>query len=278
MAKQKNNTQESVDQQNEAIDQSIETVDQVTVEATTEEKMVADAVNAADPIAALTEVKSATGVSDILVTIISTYIALSNALGADAPATQHALENVKSFKSTVVKAPKAKKEPKVKAFNEISALRKIINEYGDVKALLDNVEVSDELKAAITAYTTLAEIPGIDQAVLDHTYAQLVNFGKKGTRSTGPRASFYVKAGDTVYTTLCGALDASGIKKGMLSSPNSDGKVKDLQDVAWRSIRPKLLKGESVVYNEVEYSATEPTVDAVSVVSKFKPIEKPVEA
>ena len=258
MAKQKKNSIEAIDQ-TEAVDQSEANE---AIQMTAEEQLVYAAVNSADPLVALTDVKSTEGVSDILVTIISTYVALFNALGGDAPATQHAFENVKNFKSAAVKAPKVKKEPKAKAFNEVAVLRKLIAEQGDVKTLLDNPEVSDGLKVAITAYTTLADIPGIDQAVLDHTYGQLVNFGKKGSsRATPVRTEdFNVAFEGKNYKTLSGAIYAAGYTKEM------NDKNQRFCDVAWRSARNLILKaaiGDTIESDGKSYTKIAPSDDSI---------------
>jgi hypothetical protein len=246
----------------EAVDQIVDAPEVEHITLTSEELLTFDAVHSADPLTALTEVKSAEGVSDILITVISTYIALFNALGGDAPATQHAFENVKNFKSAAVKAPKAKKEPKAKAFNEVAALRKLIAEQGDVKTLLDNPAVSDELKVAITAYTTLADIPGIDQAVLDHTYGQLVNFGKKGgSRVAANRAEdFNVTFEGKNYKTLSGAIYAAGYTKEL------NDKNQRFCDVAWRAARTLILKaaiGDTVESDGKSYAKIAPSDDSI---------------
>lgn len=280
MARKDKNTVEAQDQEHSEIQEQEQEQEQEHNEAseivqtdidelTTEEMAIHDALNSDDVFGSLAELKTSEKLSDIAKTIISTYIALSNALGEDAPATLHALKNLQEFKSTKVKAPKSKKEPKIPKFNEASVLKEILAmEAPDFSSLLENSLVSDGLKIAITTYTTLASIEDIDESVLATSLAGLTNFGKKpGNRGKPIRTAIHVQAGDTVYTTLCGALEVNGLTKLEIIT-DDNGKTRSAQDLAWRTIRPKLVKGESIEYKGVTYSPVKPTDDAVSIVSK----------
>jgi len=224
------------------------------------------------------DIGNAEGCDEILKTIISTYFALKTALGVEAIATGIQFNNIVNFKPSKKKAPKAKKEAK---FNEVKVLRAIFKDVEDpdtdtdlteVKVLLDDDRISDELKAAITTHFTVAEMDLSDD-VKELALDALLNYGRKrksgGGGGTNVRATYNIRAGDLVYSNLCAALQANGLTKDVIiPSAKEGGKDTTEQDLAWRTIRPKLNKGEVITYDEVEYSATE---DAVTAVTPDKP-------
>ena len=267
MAK-KNRVEEQEAVEQEAVEQ--ETVEQeVAVELTAEEQAVQDALSADDHLQALTDLRDSDVPSDVLKTIISTFLALTNALGADAPATQHALSNLQNFKSAKVKAakgPKAPKAPKEPKFNEVAELKKVLgSEEPDFQSLLDNDKVSDDLKVAITTYTTLASIDGIDQSVVDAAKTTLANFGSKGRRkASGPTEEFNVESEGVIYKNLAAALRAHGHSNDLVDI--GDGKSARKIDIAWRAVRGKLLAGElgtEVNHAGHTYTKVAPSADAV---------------
>lgn len=251
--------QEAVEQ--EAVEQ--EAVEQEVIELTAEEQAVQDALAADDHLAALSDLRDSDVPSDVLKTVISTFLALTNALGADAPATQHALSNLQNFKSAKVKAAKGPKAPKEPKFNETAELKKVLaEEVPNFQPLLDNDKVSDALKVAITTYTTLASLDGIEQAVVDAAFAALTNFGSKGKRKapSGPTEEFNVEFDGVTYKNLAAAVYAAGYTKEL-----NDKKQREC-DVAWRAIRGKLLAakiGESVEYDGKSYTKVAPSADAI---------------
>lgn len=241
-----------------------ESVEQETAfELTIEEQAVQDALSADDHITALTDLRDSDVPSDVLKTIIGTFLALTNALGADAPATQHALTNLQNFKSAKVKAAKGPKAPKEPKFNEVAELKKVLAEESpNFQPLLDNDKVSDALKIAITTYTTLASLDGIEQAVVDAAKATLANFGSKGKRkaSSGPTEEFNVEFDGVTYKNLAAAVYAAGYTKEL-----NDKNQREC-DIAWRAIRTKLLAakiGDTVEYDGKSYTKVAPSADAI---------------
>jgi len=252
-------------------------VEETVVELSPEEVAIQAALDSDDPLTELNTLADSENCSEILNTIIGTYIALLNALGEDAPATQRALENVVTFKPAKLKTKRAKKVPK---FNELKILRDSIkndNLKEVTDQMLENDRVSDELKTEIITYNTLKDI-GADEAVVVNAYNNLINFGKKRkTGGTTTRATFNIKAGDFIHGSLCGALEANRILKTNMAPSVEGKKDHSEQDAAWRTIRPKLLKGESTKYNGVEYSPTDEAVTYVKPVATKEATEEATE-
>lgn len=254
-------TKEEVVEQETVEQTEVEQTEEV-IELTAEEQAVQDALSADDHIAALTNLRDSDVPSDVLKTVISTFLALTNALGSDAPATQHALTNLQNFKSAKVKA-KGSKAPKEPKFNEIAELKKVLAEESpNFQPLLDNDKVSDLLKIAITTYTTLAGLDGIEQAVVDAAKETLANFGSKGRRkaSSGPTEEFNVEYDGVAYKNLASAIYAAGYSKDL-----NDKNQREC-DVAWRAVRGKLLAAEMgavVEYDGKSYTKIAPTADAI---------------
>lgn len=251
-------------------EETIEEVGQETAESaplTAEEQSVQDALSADDHIAALNDLRDSDVPSDVLKTIIATFLALTKALGADAPATQHALTNLQNFKSAKVKAAKVPKAPKEPKFNEVAELKKVLaEETPNFQSLLDNDKVSDALKVVITTYTTLSGLEGIEQAVVDAAKESLVNFGSKGKRSGSgvPKEDFNVESEGVTYKNLAAALRAHGHDNEFVEV--GDGKKARRIDIAWRAVRGKLLAGElgtAVDHAGHTYTKVAPTADAV---------------
>lgn len=255
MAKKEKIQEEVVEAvETESVDQPTE-----TVELSPEQQAIQDALNADDHIGALTALKTAEGTSDKLATIIATFLALTGALGADAPATQHALANLQSYKPEAAKKAKEPKEPK---FNEVAELKKAL-EVGDdaVKALLNNDKVSDALKVVITTYFTLAELDGVEQAVVDNAKVALVNYGRKSGRSaSAPVEAFNVESDGVVYTNLAAALRAHGFNNDTVTIGEKTGRSIDF---AWRAVRGKLLKDGVGTYNGKTYTKVAVTEGAI---------------
>lgn len=251
----------------EVVEQAeVEQQEAQAVELTAEEQAVQDALSADDHISALTSLRDSDVPSDTLKTIISTFLALTNALGADAPATQHALSNLQNFKSAKVKAPKGPKAPKEPKFNEVAELKKVLaEETPNFQPLLDNDKVSGELKIAITTYTTLAGLDGIEKSVVDAALATLANFGSKGKRKvSGPTEEFNVESDGVTYKNLAAALRAHGHDNELVDI--GDGKKARRIDIAWRAVRSKLLAGElgvAVEHAGKTYTKVAPSADAI---------------
>jgi hypothetical protein len=239
---------------------------ETAVELTVEEQAVQTALSADDHIEALTNLRDSDVPGDVLKTVISTFLALTNALGADAPATQHALTNLQNFKSAKVKAAKGPKAPKEPKFNEVAELKKVLAEESpDFQPLLDNDKVSDALKIVITTYTTLAGLESIDQAVVDTAKSALANFGSKSKRKTsGPTEEFNVESGGIIYKNLAAALRAHGHDNEVIEI--GDGKKARKIDIAWRAVRGKLLAGElgtAIDHAGHTYTKVAPSADAI---------------
>jgi hypothetical protein len=237
--------------------------DQPEVESTalTEEQI---ALNVAINDGTLSALRDAETTSGALVTLITIYMALQGAIGDEAGATVNALANLKAFQPAKVKAAKV---PKEKAFNEVKALKDAMADEHDAVAALDilvtDERISEDLKNAIITYTTLLHIDGIPQAITDGAWETLGNFGRKGKSGTrvasGPRVAFGIEVDGVVYGALTAAIKAQGITKEITGDNKSDD-----ADIAWRTIRPKLLKDGVAEYNGVTYTKTDAPVTAVA--------------
>ena len=254
--------------QSQVEEQEVRPEKQATAEVpvlTAEEQSIQDALSADDHINALEALKAAETTSPVLVTVISTFLALTKALGSDAPATQHALNNLQNFKSAKAKAPKAAKATKEPKFNEVAELKKVLaQETPDFQPLLDNEKASDALKVAITTYTTLAGLDGVDQSVVDAAKAALASFGGKSRKASTTVEEFNVESEGVAYKNLAAALRAHGHDNELVEL--GDGKKARKIDIAWRAIRPKLLAGEigtAVDHGGKTYTKITPSADAV---------------
>lgn len=257
--------------QEEVVEQEVEATEtqpEQVVELSSEQQAIQDALNADDHIHALTVLKTAEGTSDKLATIIATFLALTNALGAEAPATVHALANLQSYKPEVgkkAKSAKGPKEPKEPKFNEVAELKKALaaEDDSEVRALLNNDKVSDALKVVITTYFTLAELEGIEQVVVDNAKIALVNYGRKSGRAAPTTAEdFNVEYAGNTYKTLSGAIYAAGYTKELVGE-----KRQRECDIAWRAARGKILKaaiGESIESDGKTYTKVAPTDSAIA--------------
>jgi len=241
--------------------QAEETTQEVVL--TAEELAVNEALAADNHIGALTELAESELSGPILKTIIKTFIALTNALGSEAPATQHALSNLSNFKSEVVKAKKerAKKEPK---FNEVAELKKVLaEETPNFESLMGDERVSDVLKTLITTYTTLSGIEGMDEAVVANAKANLAMHGGKGRKraaSTNPVEEFHVESEGVTYKNLAAALRAHGHDNDTIEK---DGKQIRKIDLAWRAVRGPLLKDGKGEFDGKTYTKVAPSPDAI---------------
>lgn len=235
-----------------------------------EQKAIKDAFESDDVVVALTNIQNTEGTSEILSTMIITYIALMNALGADAPATEHAKANLLAYEPAKVKAKKEKKEP---AFNEVKELKKVLEtEVPDFSGLMSDERVSEALKIEITTFTTLADLE-VPQAVKDSAMDRLKSFGSKNKKVRGggtAQQACYVQAGDTglIYTNLAGALRAHGYGDDLIETET--GKKHRAIDIAWRATRKAILENGTVEYDGVTYTKVEPTEDAISTARKSK--------
>ena len=127
------------------VETTAEPVVEPVVELTDEEIAIDAALKSDEPLVSLASLAAEETTDDVLKTVIGTYLALMTALGEEAPATNHALANLKSFKPA--KKKKAKKEPK---FNELKLLKSAITDdeidFDAIKSMLDNDKVSEGLK------------------------------------------------------------------------------------------------------------------------------------
>lgn len=241
--------------------------DEQVVELTVEQQGIKDALSADDHIAALKELQASDTTSERLGTIIATFLALTNALGADAPATKHALANLESYKPDAAKkqkAPKAPKEPKYNELKDLQAALSAEGKIGALTALSEDTRISSGLSVALTTYLTLVNLD-VDQAVKDAALVTLSSFGKsRGSRAqSGDREVFHVQTSNDgkIYTTLCGALEGQGILKTEIVTVGD--KQRSAQDIAWRAIRGKLLADGAAEYNGVTYSKVAPSDSAI---------------
>ena len=231
-----------------------------------EARLIDNAFQNDDPLGALKNIIDNPETEEVFKTVIGTYLALLSALGDDSPATQHALENMKTFKPA--KKKKAKKAPKPKKFNEVKALRDALSneedeDFESVKALLDHDEVSEDLKVAITTYFTLKDLEGVDEMVISSAYNNLVNFGRKRKGAPRNRATFHVDMDGVKYANLSTAIHLN------YSDDKNDKGQKEC-DIAWRLIRTALLKGEAIELDDRTYTPVEPSDESVPVVRKKK--------
>ena len=227
--------------------------DREEVALTEEQHLLIAALESDDVIGNLSVLKDDEGTTEKLATLITVYIALQNALGDDAGATVNARQNLVNYKPAKVKAAKKPKEPKAPKepkFNERKALAEALET--DSLAILEQDErISEELKVAIITYTTLRGLD-LPEAIVDAAKAILASFGRKGKSGggiSGPRQSFGVEVNGVVYATLTSAISAQGITKAISGENKSDD-----ADIAWRTIRPKLIKDGIANYNDATYS------------------------
>ena len=226
--------------------------DREEVALTEEQHLLIAALESGDVIGNLSVLKDDEGTTEKLATLITVYIALQNALGDDAGATVNARQNLVNYKPAKVKAAKKPKEPKAPKepkFNERKALAEALET--DSLAILEQDErISEELKNAIITYTTLRGLD-LPEAIVDAAKATLASFGRKGKSggTSGPRQSFGVEVNGVVYATLTSAISAQGITKVVSGENKSDD-----ADIAWRTIRPKLIKDGIANYNDATYS------------------------
>lgn len=286
MARKKKEKEEATPETNEEVvseEATTETNEEV-VEKSPEELAIEAALATDDPKVALAELSAVETTDEVLKTVIGTYLALSEALGDEAPATQHALTNLSEFKPAKRKKPKAKKAPK---FNEVKILRGLLaNEdeteaLENVKGMLDDEQVSEELKVVITTYFTLADLgDAIAEPILANALINLKSFGRKRKVSAGgtqSRVDFHVQVDDDkIYTTLCGALAAQGHAKADIVTDEA-GKERSRQDIAWRAIRPKLLSEGSVEFDGSTYKSVPLSDDAIQAKRAPKPAAEVVE-
>ena len=151
------------------------------------------------------------------------------------------------------KAPKAPKEPK---FNERKALTEALD-TDTLSTLIDDERISEELKNAIITYTTLRGLD-LPEAIINAAKATLASFGKGSKGGTsGPRQTFGVEVNGVVYATLTSAIAAQGIEKIITGENKSDD-----ADIAWRTIRPRLIKDGIANYNDATYTKVDSPVAA----------------
>lgn len=244
-----------------------EVVEEVVVEEvvlTQEQQLLIAALESQDYVLAnLSVLKDDEETTEKLATLITVYIALQGALGDEAGATISAHQNLVNYKPAKVKAAKKPKAPKEPKYNERKALAEAL-ETDSLSTLIDDERISEELKNAIITYTTLRSLD-LPEAILDTAKATLVSFGRKGKSggTTGPRQTFGVEVNGVVYATLTSAIAAQGIEKVITGENKSDD-----ADIAWRTIRPKLIKDGIANYNDATYTKVESPVKEESVAEK----------
>jgi hypothetical protein len=239
------------------------------VELNADQLAVQSALASESPENELQQLKDAETTPENLKVLITVYLALAGALGFEAGATIAARTNLEAYTPAKIKVPKEK------AFNEIKALKDTLasEEFlSELVTLQDDERISDELKIAIQTYVTLANLP-LDQAIIDGAKETLANFGRKGKSGTrapsGPRVAFGIEVNGVVFSALTAAIAAQGITKEITGENKSDD-----ADIAWRTIRPKLLKDGVAEYNGVTYTKT----DAPATEEPEEPVEKTEEA
>lgn len=225
---------------------------------TEEQHLLIAALESDDVIGNLSVLKDDENTTEKLATLITVYIALQNALGDEAGATANARQNLVNYKPAKVKAAKKPKEPKAPKepkFNERKALAEAL-ETNTLSVLEQDERISEELKNAIVTYTTLRDLGTLPEAIIDAALVALSKFGRgsKGGQG-GARQSFGVEVNGVVYSTLTSAISAQGIEKVI----SGDNKADDA-DIAWRTIRPKLIKDGIANYNDATYTKVDSPV------------------
>ena len=235
------------------------TEEQATEQATEQvlspmQQRIKDVFDSDKVVEGLSELKQTEGLDTRLVVMLTTYLALSNALGADAPATQHAQTGLLAWEpaKTKEKATKVVKELK---FDDGKEARAVLsgepdNVIAGLQALLNHERVTDALKILITTYVTLVGIEGIDEAVIANARSQIESFGKKrpGVRPGG--TTFHISDEKNTYTNFATALRANGHTDDTIEV---NGKQIRKIDIAWRACRKTLLDIGTVEYDGVTY-------------------------
>ena len=228
---------------------------------TEEQHLLIAALESDGVIGNLSVLKDDENTTEKLVQLIIVYVALHGALGDDAGATISARQNLVDYKPAKVKAAKKPREPKEPKFNERKALAEAL-ETDTLSTLEQDERISEELKNAIITYATLRGLD-LPEAIIDAAKATLASFGKgsKGSKggTSGPRQTFGVEVNGVVYATLTSAIAAQGIEKIIIGENKSDD-----ADIAWRTIRPKLVKDGIANYNNATYTKVDSPVAPVA--------------
>jgi hypothetical protein len=199
-------------------------------EQTNEERLLQEAIHSTDLLQQLSDSDDSSEQLSILITV---YLSLQDALGEDSPATTAALENLTTFKSPKVKAPKA--APKEKVFNEVRELRKalsaevVTDEDGNIISdmhsaiylLGEDDRISTELKSAIVTFQTINDNPNLPQQVRDYAFNQLAAFGGRRLPSGDRKPmefqpAYEIEFQGNFYDSLSAALRAAGFNKDTL--------------------------------------------------------------
>jgi hypothetical protein len=253
----------------EEVQEVQEVQEEPVAEPTAEEASLIQALAQEDIVAALTELKNT--VTGKLPALVATYIALKHALGDASPATQNALSNLQTYKAEAVKATKAK------AFNEKTALatalkdNEVKGEDGDLyiangsfvdnlKALQEDVRISEKLKALLLTHSTLSAIedealaPSVELALTQlRAYASksksLAN--KDSTRLGQPSVRLKTKVVTADGQTLVAPTLAAAVR--LLGNEDKDYVLK-----AWKQIgTAKFKAGEVVEFEGNQFSLTD---------------------
>ena len=226
---------------------------------TEEQHLLIAAPESDNVVESLSVLKDDEGTTEKLAQLITVYVALHGALGDEAGATINAHKNLVTYKPAKVKAAKKPKEPKAPKepkFNERKALTEALD-TDTLSTLIDDERISEELKNAIITYTTLRGLD-LPEAIINAAKATLASFGKGSKGGTsGPRQTFGVEVNGVVYATLTSAIAAQGIEKIITGENKSDD-----ADIAWRTIRPRLIKDGIANYNDATYTKVDSPVAA----------------
>lgn len=276
MAKKIKGQEEKVlDQQEDEVIGQQETIEEVVSE---ELQIVRNAITD-DNFEALETIKTAETTAPSLMVLITTYVALLNALGPETGATIHARENLWNYKPPI---EKAKKEPKALAFNEAKALKEALAEENSNAALtklLADVRISEALSIAIVTYQTLTGVEGLPEEVISAAKATLESFGSKSKSGkiraqSSHKAEFHVQVDDLIYTTLTAALLAQGYSRDKLIGEKNHREI----DIVWRQIRGKLLKEGFAELDGKTYKQVPLSDSAIGTERKKSVTEVPSEA
>jgi hypothetical protein len=226
------------------------------VALTEEQHLLIAALESDNVVESLSVLKDDEGTTERLAQLITVYVALHGALGDEAGATINAHKNLVTYKPAKVKAVKKPKAPKEPKFNERKALIEALD-TDTLSTLIDDERISEELKNAIITYTTLRGLD-LPEAIINAAKATLASFGKGSKGGTsGPRQTFGVEVNGVVYATLTSAIAAQGIEKIITGENKSDD-----ADIAWRTIRPRLVKDGIANYNDATYTKVDSPVAA----------------
>jgi hypothetical protein len=234
----------------------------LSTEVSTEESLLLAAFDNND----LESLQGDENISDKLNNLLTIYLALANAIGKEAPATQEAFNNLTTFKSDKVKIKKVK-VAKEKTFNEGKVIRDVIvtsvlngdeSALSALKELLEDERISPELNIAITTYMALVESPNIPEPIIASTFDKLRTWGRKGNKiSTGERKPIVLQPSHIIeyagenYANLSDALRAAGYDNKDSDKTSESSKAwNKAWNKAWSTVNTTIKKNGVADYED----------------------------